>query len=168
MKKLLFLLFVLFVTGCKKDPPKASNSNAPTPTGLTSMEGSLVGKWYLDKSEDYNGGVLMNTYYPDSIQTLNGAYMEFLSSKFQNITNGPPQWYDDIHGGSSGPSTTSAWYVNPPGLYGNPSTSMYLLFGVNEPSSDYEGYIITISSTQLIVQDWSGSVPQGMKSYYHK
>lgn len=169
MKKLsiLFLCLMLIGIGCKKDEKAASPTTPPSTTStMTATETALVGIWNWDKVEYWNASGVYLTSTPATHPTFAAAYLDLRTTIYGGITTPAPYFYDCIiSDGTTGSGTI--WQVIPAGtlpidrLAINPdaSTPVFPFYG---------GFIETLNSTTLIVTSWSGSVPNGTKTYYSR
>jgi hypothetical protein len=181
MKKLILsaiACFVIVLSSCNQNSPTpapatpATPTPTPTPTSsMTATEAALVGDWIWDKTESYTSGNLTSIVTPSTTQGGTGAptsYTVFagshmvLKSSFYNNTATtysfvPQQYNADYY---SYYSLSNSWQVstNP---NGPKLTTPHSVLG--------GGYIITLNSTNLIVQAWlPGQIPNGGKLFYHK
>lgn len=170
MKKIYLLLLIVSFIQCKKnDPtPPATTNPTPAPTnGMTATEASLVGKWYWDKTEKYQGGVLQSTILNTDPYYGGTVYMDLKSSWYNNVkkTLYIPQAYDMIVSFNGG--TAGSWMVYPPtaGV-----SSLPMLDGIYNYMAFYGFaiYIQSVTSTELILLGWGGNIPEGDKMYFHK
>ncbi len=161
---LSILLLMLTSIGCKKEDKTPSPTTAPTPTAtMTATETALVGKWYWDKTENWSGGSLIATYDHTTHPSQAVAYMDLKSSLYFGAVNPAPQKYDNIWLSTGTTTYLNAWKVIPIGLFPKENLETNA-----PPFSTYGGYIDSISSTNLILIGWSGTVQNGYKNFYHK
>ncbi len=171
MKNLILLSasLLLLGTACKKEnkaPTPAPAPNSPA-AGMTATETALVGKWYWDHSEQWIGGVLTNTYDSVNRPTTKGCFIDLRSTFYQGVVTSSslPQSYDCIaliyYGMTPG---AFDWEVFP---IGSRPKEQFMSQGVdNDGGGDH--FIDVLTSTNLVFTEWTGSIPQGMKIYYHK
>ncbi len=164
MRKLfvLSLCFIIFYSSCKKEEPTVNTNDHP----INVMKDALAGKWYWEKTEHYEGGAVDSTYDSITDPTRAGEYIDFKSDIYTGILIGytPPgiPLYDLYSGNNlSTSSLPSYWGVD---YFEQPSEAplKYLY-------SNHNYYIKTLTSTDLVLTDWSGDTPTfGMKCYYHR
>jgi hypothetical protein len=167
MKKYLLWFSIItlgFISCQQEDNTPPSN---PTST-MTATEQAFVGKWYWDSIRVYNAGSYTATYdhsYPYTTFCA-GCFFDLRTSFFNGITNTPyqPQMYDCVYDKSMcpiGTSGTSLWQIIPPVPNGPQLNKLY-------SAGMSDGYIRSITSTNLVVSEWGGNTPQGYEIYYHK
>ena len=182
MKKLILsaiACFVIVLSSCNQNSPTPAPATPATPTptptsSMTATETALVGDWIWDKTELYTNGSLSFIYTPSTLQSSTGSATTYtvytgshmvLKSSFWNgtaTTNSlVPQFYNaDYYSYQSG---SSFWQVKPLATGDQLATN-----GYGTPYCTF-GNIITLSSTNLVVQDWlQGQIPNGSKCFYHK
>jgi len=152
MKTFMYILLVISIMSCAK------NNVQPTPvvpvSTMTSMESSLVGKWYVDSNVVYSADIRIAAVA--IIDT--GSYRDMKSTLLQNIVS-TPQFYDEVdlllnilvH---------NVWEVQLP--VSGVSTKYKLATYSNT------AYIESVSSTRLILVDWPGTTKTGIVQYFHK
>lgn len=186
-KRVILLLAIVSLIACKKNNPSTPSSpTSPTPTnGMTATETALVGIWYWDKTEDYSGGILQSSSSSidicinDSTNTYQqrGYYTDLRATKYNNMVI-TPQSYDLIqYWHWFGPPTASAWWVYPVSVnYSKPFLFASMAYGFTglgvgftAPTMlTHQMYIGSLTSNQLILESWGGSIPQGEKIFFHK
>lgn len=183
MKKLILSALAsiaIVISSCNQNSPTPAPATPATPTptptsSMTATEALLVGDWIWDKTECYSSGSLSFIYTPSTLQSSTGAATTYtaytgshmvLKSSFWNgtaTTNSLvlPQFYNADYYGAQ--SSSGFWQVKPLATGDQLYTS--------DPGVPYcmLGNIITLNSTNLVVQGWLvGQIPNGSKCYYHK
>lgn len=154
MRKIIFLLSVVMFMACHKD------NNEPTPgyawETLTASEQLMLGRWSFDSIVKLNNNVPV--YINHTPLTGLDAYISF-DKTFVGDYHGQYGFWSrngDVYTNSQ--FSPNIWYIWP-NKYGNGDwISMYL----------YNGYIETLTSTQLVFRD-SDYTPTVLWRYYlHK
>jgi hypothetical protein len=166
MKKLpFFIICIVFIaTSCKKEEKTPTPiTPAPAATSMTATETALVGIWHWDKMEFWSATSIIYTSDHITHPTLASAYMDLQSGFYGGITGQtPPILYQSILYGDGVTGSSSSWRV----LTSTMIPEEMLDLGNTFPFNG--GYIESISSTTLIVKNWSGNVPNGPKTYYSR
>ena len=178
MKKLILLALIctaILLSNCTPSPSPGPATPIPTPTPtytMTATETALVGDWIWDSTVTYAGGNITTVYSPNKVVSYGtvitntlyaGSHMDLKSSLYVGT-----QYYNaDLFGNSFG-GVSSLWYIIT-SASGNklqvvsPSFMPFVMGGGNG------SYITTLSTTKLIVQEWTiGTIANGTKAFYHK
>ena len=181
MKKLILsaiTCFVIVLSSCNQNSPTPAPATPATPTptptsSMTATETALVGDWIWDKTETYMNGSIYSIFTPSTqidangnvgANTMHAGSHMVLKSTF----NGPattstvsPQFYNADYYGLS--NISGYWYVL------RPVTGNQLMLSSTGVPYCPAGNIITLNSTNLVVQQWLlGQIPTGYKCFYHK
>lgn len=136
------MLFLVFVTSCKKEEVKAPSPPPPPSSSLTTAELALVGHWNLDLFQVYYADTVYSSQaYSDSI-----TCMLDLQTSISTILTG---YHDAISGISCAPAAMP-WKEN--------SGFLYLAY------TSY--YIESCTTSSLVLRYMGGSVYY--KYYFHK
>ncbi len=163
MKKLIIWLicFLTFNSACKKEKPATPVSD----TEYTDVTNALAGKWYWEKTEHYEGGIIDSVHDSLSDPDLAGGYIDFKSDFYGILTEPYNPYHGPLYylyyGNNLSPS-------NPPTYWGvqcietSSGQSLKYLYGFN-------CYIKTLNSSSLVFSQVSEDTPTfGMKYYYHR
>lgn len=163
MKKLLvlFTCLILMGTACKKSKsPTGITAPTSSPINMTALETSMVGKWYLDKLENWSGDTLISTINASNTPGFGGSYMELKSSMYAG-TYTAPQFYD-CFSHTSAQDIYSYWQIIVSLGMQRPMIQGPTLFAAGGE------YIDSISVTNLILVEWQDSIKSGKEYYFHK
>ena len=150
----------LTTLSCKK---KTEDTPAPTILPMNSTETAMVGNWIWDKTEYYNSsGTLLSTITPANTSIYAGAFMNLETNPVQN-----GKYFGEHYFSSSttGAGMETYWYTDNAATTGSTKIKE---FCATPPSYFTVGYINTLTSSLLIIDDFPGATNYGNKIYYHK
>lgn len=168
MKKIaIFILLIVAITSCKKSDNTLSNkstnnstTNTQTPMNNIGMaETILIGHWVSDSAVYYNNNV------PTAVQMCSTANANDFTYDVTSAyySGGATYWKQITYQRTGQNSTTNYWYVTDVYL-----SSTGLLKLQSGGAGYFGGYIVNVTSNNLVTSGNTGSIKQGMYYYFHK
>jgi hypothetical protein len=155
---------VLTIASCKKEEDKAPSSTPPpSSTSMTAVETAMVGHWLWDSTQIWSGGALTSTVNHSTHPGQAGAYIDLKSTKYSGVTTSP-QLYDEVFLPSGTMAFGASWKIQPLGTF----PKDFFDGNVCPMGTASGSYIDAVTSTTLVLTDWSGAVENGSKHFYHK